>query len=400
MPGVFLQAFFLKLVLKKYKKYLVITPKYDKIYFDRDKVKRMYRRVSLAGFIVLGFAGTAMAVSEYDVSAGKYLPAGATDVADCLSGYYCPGLANPVSYDELYNQGLFPCPSGYGYSDVGAADETQCYKECDSSGFLHAQTMFGRDYYGFGEDACEPASCDSGWHTTTHEDAVIVQNAIGTANAENMARIDGSGVFSQQNFSGSDHNQAFYGITANNTWAVYYGSAYGMLTGQTRCSTQGGVGVWDGVNSVSGITTNTTSGLGADNGTNCYCRLSGYVSDGGVLQPLSSPWVFASSHSSAEDCSDYCSYRCANDMSDDSSPASQLFRSALIQNSFIPSVCEANTIMINWNGTTTEEIDANQAARVTYGGDIRTPRSVTPVSGKRFKGWRFIPTSNDSPSKK
>lgn len=37
MPGVFLQAFFLKLVLKKYKKYLVITQKYDKIYFDRDK---------------------------------------------------------------------------------------------------------------------------------------------------------------------------------------------------------------------------------------------------------------------------------------------------------------------------------------------------------------------------
>ena len=55
----------------------------------------------------------------------------------------------------------------------------------------------------------------------------------------------------------------------------------------------------------------------------------------------------------------------------------------------IPYVCNANTITINWDGASATEINANNAGTATYGSDIRTPRSATPVPGKTFTGWRF-----------
>ena len=51
-----------------------------------------------------------------------------------------------------------------------------------------------------------------------------------------------------------------------------------------------------------------------------------------------------------------------------------------------------NTITVIWNGATAEDIAANNAGTVTYGGDIRTPVRPDPSQipiGKRFVGWTF-----------
>ena len=51
-----------------------------------------------------------------------------------------------------------------------------------------------------------------------------------------------------------------------------------------------------------------------------------------------------------------------------------------------------NTITVIWNGATAEDVAANNAGTITYGGDIRTPVRVDPSQipvGKRFVGWVF-----------
>ena len=56
-----------------------------------------------------------------------------------------------------------------------------------------------------------------------------------------------------------------------------------------------------------------------------------------------------------------------------------------------------NTITVIWNGATAEDVAANNAGTVTYGGDIRTPVRPDPSQipiGKRFVGWTFRKTNN------
>ncbi len=53
------------------------------------------------------------------------------------------------------------------------------------------------------------------------------------------------------------------------------------------------------------------------------------------------------------------------------------------------SSCTANTISITWADASAEDIAANDAGSVTYGGDIRTPRKAVHKPGKIFTGWTF-----------
>lgn len=58
--------------------------------------------------------------------------------------------------------------------------------------------------------------------------------------------------------------------------------------------------------------------------------------------------------------------------------------------------CLPNTITITWNGATAEDISANNAGSVSYGGDIRTPRVADSTQipiGKTFVGWKFAKPS-------
>ncbi len=52
--------------------------------------------------------------------------------------------------------------------------------------------------------------------------------------------------------------------------------------------------------------------------------------------------------------------------------------------------CNANVISITWADASAEDIAANEAGTVTYGGDIRTPRKAVHKPGKIFTGWTFI----------
>ena len=51
--------------------------------------------------------------------------------------------------------------------------------------------------------------------------------------------------------------------------------------------------------------------------------------------------------------------------------------------------CNANVIQITWADASAEDIAANEAGTVTYGGDIRTPRKAVHKPGKIFTGWTF-----------
>ena len=56
-----------------------------------------------------------------------------------------------------------------------------------------------------------------------------------------------------------------------------------------------------------------------------------------------------------------------------------------------------NTITVIWNGATAEDVAANNAGTITYGGDIRTPVRPDPSqipAGKRFVGWTFRKTND------
>jgi len=52
--------------------------------------------------------------------------------------------------------------------------------------------------------------------------------------------------------------------------------------------------------------------------------------------------------------------------------------------------CNANVIQITWADASAEDIAANEAGTVTYGGDIRTPRKAVHKPGKIFTGWTFV----------
>ena len=54
-------------------------------------------------------------------------------------------------------------------------------------------------------------------------------------------------------------------------------------------------------------------------------------------------------------------------------------------------VCVGNIITIDWSDALAEDISANNAGTMTYGGDIRTPRAAIDKTniGLRFKGWVF-----------
>ena len=156
-----------------------------------------------------------------------------------------------------------------------------------------------------------------GWKVRAAAPTLNLSSIIGTGRGANYAYVNGSGSFSQSSDSsvvGSvDHDQAFYGITANNTWAAYYGDN-GMVTGQARCSSESGTGLWNGASSASDITTHTTAELGAEDGKYCYCNVTGYTPAGGTLQSLSSPWVFRIGFAAAQGCANSCADDCARSM--------------------------------------------------------------------------------------
>ena len=337
------------------------------------------------------YEGTVNATAEYtdilyNIVAGNYLAAGSEDEngTQCPAGSWCPGLTN-VTYDEDNAQGINTCPSEYGLSAAGASSQNDCYRTCTTADVEHSASVTGGYYYG-NNNQCGAASCVNGWHI---KPGFNVSTAVGTDHGVSQAWINNGNTFTENSAS---YGQSFYGISGSNTWADNYGNN-GIVIGQARCSTRAGAeGTWtSNYNVISdNFVTDLTDETGQTGAQYCYCNVTGYkASSSADLQSLSSSWLFSLGYNDALSCASACADRCARPSS---GPSSNLiiFRTALF-GTVAPGLasCEANTITINWNGTTQEAINANNAGTATYGSDVRTPVSATPVKGKTFKGWRF-----------
>ena len=333
--------------------------------------------------------------TPYTVTAGNYLPMSSETVAQCTSGNYCPGINGTVNYSTSANQGLTACPGGYGASDLGASENTQCYRTCDSAnigstitstpGIAHADGMAGNDYYGTGTDTCYPTSCVAGWHL--NPGAPDLATIIGNTEAT------GSGY--RSNDGNNNSNESQYGITQNGEFVVDYGNK-GRIQGYSGCSTDGVNNPWYDQSGYTFEGDHFRNALSSNTGDYCWCRLGGYTPLNGTMQSLSTPWVFYDIQEGEEPevngCAVECARLCKNVLMSDFSD--QLaFRTALFNSIQSTPSCDANVISITWDGADQTDIDANNAASVTYGGDINTPKKAVHVPGKTFVGWTF-----DTPS--
>ncbi len=278
------------------------------------------------------------------------------------------------------------CPSGYPNSDEGAESTDECYTACTVSDFpanSHIASVTGKNYQGSGvTDTCAIASCDTGYHLNPGNPNLTT--LIGVTEA-----ATGYG-FRSTSGTGSHSNESTYGITNNGEFVVDYGSSKGKIHGYARCSTQSG----DNQNyKWTNATTMTT--LPDSTGQYCWCQLDGYTPNGQSMQSLSAPWVFNYDYGDAGDCAYSCASSCASYQQ--SGESSLLpFRAAVFNS--IPAgapSCDANVISITWADASAEDIAANDAGTVTYGGDIRTPKKAVHKPGKIFTGWTFnAPSGN------
>ncbi|MBQ7055644.1 MAG: hypothetical protein IJN91_01795 [Alphaproteobacteria bacterium] len=125
------------------------------------------------------------------------------------------------------------------------------------------------------------------------------------------------------------------------TFSVDYGSA-GVITGRAQCSSQSGIGMWNGASTSDEITIRAS--LPDSSGQYCYCTLDGYTPVGGAAQVLSAPWVFRYDRGAADNCADYCALYCARGLlwGDDSSGLA--FRSAVFNAVETPIIITPSTI--------------------------------------------------------
>jgi len=341
------------------------------------------------------YEGTVNAVAQYtdvlyNIVAGRYLEgeSEATNGTECPAGSWCPGLTN-ATY-SANDQGINTCPNGYTNSVAGSSANTDCYRTCATTDITHATAITGNVYFngtnGDGVKACTPTACDNGYHpksATPNLTTVIGTSEAGTGYTSNDSTGSDYDTDGMSNSVISGDSMAF---------AVDYGNK-GMIKGHGRCSTRAGANdTWTNTYNViqDNFVTDLTNQTGQSGAQYCYCHLDSYTPVSGSAIALSGPWVFASGYGDAGDCADLCAINCALNLRNGDSRG-LAFRAAVFGSlGASPAMCEANTITINWNGTTETEINANNAGTATYGSDIRTPRSATPVPGKTFTGWRFV----------
>ena len=367
---------------------------------------------------------------SYNLLPGTYLPENSNDVADCLSGSYCPGAS------VVYNgsaQGITQCPSGYNSSDSGASSVGQCYRTCSSA--AHAASMTGNDYYGFSADTCEAATCVAGWHTATgvsnnfapYLDAVGDVHAVTSSyvwNGQYYNRYDSqyygnlggcdSSVNSSCENSGSSvaedsmtRTAGFYDMLVDGEWAVGYGYYHGFVRGTARVASVDNAVV---ATASTPPTVRTTAQLGNGSGTGCWCNITGYrVWMDPSVSPEATQWDRATSswaYVGQGGPEGECALRCATSMAENDA-ASISFRSALLGTvqQVSSTYCAANSITINWNGVgDNKKADGTNMSNysstnhtgntvVSYSGSIVAPRTPWAPVGKRFKGWRFSTTA-------
>ncbi len=326
-------------------------------------------------------------LKNYECGAGQYLNItdNTVECTECPTGSYCPGGTYTVESD---NKGTNACPTGYASSDAGASSDTQCYTACTVDMVAKATAVTGNDYYGAGVDTCEPTACIAGWHVKAGLD---MGKTIGEEAGSDSACITNDGSFSEKNYDGKgSKGQEYYGISDKNSFAVNY-AGKGLLTGHGRCSTQAGVGIWNGASTPEDVTVvNTlTDETGAEGAKYCYCQVDGFTPTGGdKVMVTSAPWVFShGGDESADGCANRCANSCAYRLQ--GGDVSKLaFRSAVMNSLPVsPATCAANTINIDWNPDNGGDHIKNMC---TYDGSITLPTPDPVKPGYTFTGWKLV----------
>ena len=76
--------------------------------------------------------------------AGKYLASNAVSCTTCTAGSYCPG--GTYTFNPNSDQGINPCPTGYGHSAAGVATAGSCYMSVAANYYVasaHASSATG-----------------------------------------------------------------------------------------------------------------------------------------------------------------------------------------------------------------------------------------------------------------
>ena len=324
---------------------------------------------------------------DYTLDPGEYLKVTDTSVTEttCPAGSYCVGGGFTV---ETANNSIAQCPTTHPNSAEGAGADTQCYTACTvaTANIAHATAVSGNDYFGTGVDTCEPTACVAGWHVKPGLD---IGETIGEEAGSNNAYIKNDGTFSEMNYDNKgSKGQEYYGISGKNSFAVDYADK-GILTGHGRCSTQPGVGIWNGASNPEDVTVvnNLADEAGMEGAQYCYCQVDGFTPVGGTKAIVTSaPWVFFYDDGSADYCADDCASRCAGSLRYDG-VADLAFRGAVMNSLPVSSAtCAANTINIDWNPDNNGAHTINQC---TYEGSITVP--ADPVKpGYTFTGWKLV----------
>jgi hypothetical protein len=208
------------------------------------------------------------------------------------------------------------CPVSYPNSDSASWTQSQCYTSCPVNSVENATAVSGRDYYGSGRDTCAATACASGYTVAAGSNNPDLQTIIGTSGGSSNAYVDYTGVYhdgmNPMTEEQYDNGQAFYGISANSSFATDFGNK-GQIDGYGYCSTQTGTNnnfSWSNPSKLESLTDES----GQTGAGNCWCKLNGYTPYGQSRQALGgTQWVYlvgAEETGGAEGCAEMCTMYC------------------------------------------------------------------------------------------
>ena len=272
--------------------------------------------------------------TEYNVSAGTYLPAASETVTQCPVGNFCAGLTGPVYYDANNAQGLTACSTldngAYPNSTAGATANTDCYRACTTANVAHSATVTGNDYYGAAVDTCAATTCESGYRVKPGFD---LNETIGTVGASRVGYANNKSWGSHLN--DDVFNLPDMGVAAG-AFAVEYDNNKGTVKGVGMCSGKGGKGAYS--NPAATLAGEITTSASLERaGNNCWCMFNEYISADGESMSLSGPWVFLFYSSDMNNCANECGHWCAQYLGN-TTDASLLYRTAFLDS--VHAVCE------------------------------------------------------------
>ena len=152
---------------------------------------------SKAPFSEAGTADGGKCFDKLTCDAGKYLPAGAQECAECTSGNYCEKRGD-YEFDSSKAQGIESCPQDAPNSPAGSKDKGDCYANvtCNAGTYLSQKkdgtcsacgkgeycpggTFKSTDADGTGKNSCPKSDPNSDSGATSEDDCYLVECSAG-----------------------------------------------------------------------------------------------------------------------------------------------------------------------------------------------------------------------------